>query len=377
MRKISLYITIVLITAVLYSCNEGQKPEVPVVGEREITIKASSPKDSDTKASYHYDDVPLRDGYMVWNDGDEIGLFEVVMTGFPIVPVTGPNQNTKFDIGSGSEGRRSALFSGVMDDPGNAKYVGYYPYILDADLVSIEEEVESTLYTMYSFTTPFPYNQTYIADSFTGLPALALFDSVADNGGELNGGNFTFRTLCNVLRFRVKLPLGSLDDYTLSRIEISYEVYNGSSAPSYAVPSCFTIMFPELAWQMDMTDDSMDVIWGYMDFDLFDRVEILDQLSINYEIPGGHQLTDVAGHYYHIALPPLSSSGNYEYGVIKFIMSNGMMQIVEVNLSLLEGINKIYTVPDLILNHIMDESGIFQLRDPNEVPVSGFWIPRP
>ena len=371
MKKINLYITIVLITAIFHSCNEGQVPDVP--GDNEITIKVSSLGDSDTKASYFYEDVIAKTGYMTWDNGDKIGLFEsvpIAITGIAIVPITGPNQNAQFNIASGAGGSRSARFYGEMTDPGNAKFSAYYPYNPDAEMVCLDGGSYGIGYNVYA---PFPYNQTYLADSFTNVPAVALFDS-ANNGGELHEGVFTFRNICNVLRFRVQLPSGSLESHTLSRIEVSYEY---TYTYDYGAPSGFTILFTESDWLLDdfldQYDPRMQVVYNNIAHGYNDN---FDQPCISYEIPGGHSLSDTPGYYYHIALPPPSSYDMTGMGNIRFVMSDGKVHNVRVALGLLLGINMIYTVPDLTLDNITNELFNGQLKDPIDAPpISGFWIP--
>ena len=366
MKKINLYITIILITAIFHSCNERLVPDVPVSGDKEITIKVSSLGGSDTKASYSYTNVSSRAGYMVWNNGDKIGLFETVLItpSGSVTPIVGPSQNAQFNIASGSGGSRSARFSGQMTDPGNAKFAAYYPYNPNVEIVHLAAPY-SNRYTVYS---PFPYNQTYIADSFTNVPAVAVFNS-ANNNGELNEGVFAFRNICNVLRFRVKLPGGTLGSHTLSRIEVSYETSVGSA--TYAAPSSFTVTFREDSWLQDDLDDpyAVETIYNRMDWSYSTSpTHIFDQPCIRYEIPGGHLLSSsTLGYFYHIVIPPCPTDRN-NMGRVRFVMSDGMVYDVRANLGVLsnEGINKIFTVSDLTLGNF---------SAPTALPANSFWLP--
>ena len=374
MRKISLYITLVLIAAVFYSCSESQKPEVPISGDRTITVKAASDA-ADTKASYIYSNISTRIGYMAWDNGDQIGIFEKTIIN-PLMMGPGfytyfaglPNQNVPFTAGPGAGGSILTEFTGVMTNPGESTFYAYYPYSPVRKLITLSEGGSEYL----MFDSPFPYNQSYVADSFTGIPAFAQYDCSV-NHDNLNDALFTFKNLCNIIRFRVNLPSGYLGTHYLARIEVSLD--NSNSYPS--IPSSFRVTYingvinaivPEAMPNLENLSPS--------------PVMTLDQYAIKYEIGGGgHLLSTSPGAYYHIALPPpgyeMGSVLTYpEMGTIAFIMSDGRRHEQKVDFSLLTSpMNTIYTVPNLTLNKISDTSMGAELTDPIEGgPASGFWI---
>ena len=344
MRKITLCITLLLITAVFYSCSESQKPDVPVSGERTITIKVAADA-ADTKASYIYDDIPYRIGHMAWDNGDQIGIFEKQPVNTSLIGGLGfdsyvaglPNQNVPFTARPGAGGSTLTEFTGVVTNPENAVYFAYYPYSLDMHLFTYDMEGMEILL----FNFPFPYNQTYIADSFDGIPAFARYDCSINNE-ELSDALFTFTNLCNILRFRVKLPLGSLGIHYLDRIEIRL----GTPPSSLTIPSSVSMLYID------------GIVAGSANGAIVNGMptNLTDQDAITYEIGGGHLLSDSPGAYYHIALPtPIYNEfvpSPYSAGVMTFVMSNGDRHEQSVDFSLLTpSINRIYTVPDLILDN--------------------------